>query len=73
MALILDALTVPIASNDTSTPLGTIADVFTSAILGNAAGVIVCHNPPGGDPTPSPEDLILFRGTRPPGAAEKLA
>lgn len=30
--------------------------VFQSAILGNAAAVILAHNHPSGDPTPSAED-----------------
>lgn len=34
-------------------------EVFKSAILGNAAGLILCHNHPSGDPTPSPDDLAL--------------
>ena len=36
-------------------------DVFTSALLANAAGVIVAHNHPSGDPTPSAEDVALSR------------
>jgi DNA repair protein RadC len=31
-------------------------EVFKTAILGNAAAVIVLHNHPSGDPTPSRED-----------------
>lgn len=34
-------------------------DVFKSALLANAAGVIVCHNHPSGDPTPSADDVAL--------------
>jgi len=34
-------------------------DVFRVALLANAAGVIVAHNHPSGDLTPSPEDAIL--------------
>lgn len=34
-------------------------EVFKAAVLGNAAGVIVAHNHPSGDPTPSPDDVIL--------------
>jgi DNA repair protein RadC len=32
------------------------ADVFRSAVRNNAASVILAHNHPSGDPTPSPED-----------------
>jgi DNA repair protein RadC len=34
-------------------------DVFRSALLANAASVIVGHNHPSGDPTPSPDDVRL--------------
>ncbi len=27
----------------------------------NAASIIVCHNHPSGDPTPSPEDVAVTR------------
>lgn len=37
------------------------AEVFKPAILSNAAGLIVAHNHPSGDPTPSPEDITLTR------------
>ena len=32
-------------------------DVFKSAILANAVGIILCHNHPSGDLTPSGEDI----------------
>jgi DNA repair protein RadC len=38
-----------------------IADVFKPAILANAAAIIVAHNHPSGDPTPSEPDLRLTR------------
>jgi DNA repair protein RadC len=34
-------------------------DVFKAALLTNAAGLIVAHNHPSGDPTPSPDDQAL--------------
>lgn len=34
------------------------------ACLGNAAAVIVAHNHPSGDPTPSPEDVAVGRRLR---------
>jgi DNA repair protein RadC len=34
-------------------------DVFREAILGGATAVVVFHNHPSGDPSPSPEDLAL--------------
>jgi DNA repair protein RadC len=36
-------------------------DVFREAVVGNAAAVLVFHNHPSGDPTPSPEDVDLTR------------
>src|SRR6266568_5096309 len=33
------------------------AEVFRPAILRNCTGLILCHNHPSGDPTPSPEDI----------------
>ncbi len=36
-------------------------DVFRAAIAANAAGIVVLHNHPSGDPTPSNEDLQLTR------------
>lgn len=34
-----------------------VAEVFREAIKDSAAAIIVAHNHPSGDPTPSPEDL----------------
>jgi DNA repair protein RadC len=36
-------------------------EVFRPAILTNAAGVILVHNHPSGDPSPSPEDRAVSR------------
>ena len=36
-------------------------DVFREAIAMDAAGVVVVHNHPGGDPAPSEEDVALTR------------
>jgi DNA repair protein RadC len=36
-------------------------EVFRSAIAEAAAGIIVAHNHPSGDPTPSPEDRAVTR------------
>ena len=38
-----------------------VAEVFTPAIRRNAAAVIIVHNHPSGDPTPSPDDVALTR------------
>ncbi|MHC4933796.1 MAG: JAB domain-containing protein [Planctomycetota bacterium] len=36
-------------------------DVFSFAVLANAASIILVHNHPSGDPEPSPEDVALTR------------
>ncbi len=38
-----------------------VAELFKEAIRANAAAVIVAHNHPSGDPTPSPEDISVTR------------
>ncbi len=51
--------TVSIGSVTASTT--TPRDVFKSAILANAVSIIVCHNHPSGDLTPSDEDIELTK------------
>ena len=38
-----------------------VAEIFKSAIRANSASIIVLHNHPSGDPTPSPEDVAVTR------------
>lgn len=38
-----------------------IAEVFRPAIRQNAASIVVAHNHPSGDPTPSPDDVAITR------------
>lgn len=38
-----------------------VAEVFTQAIRRNATSIILVHNHPSGDPTPSPEDVAITR------------
>jgi DNA repair protein RadC len=38
-----------------------VAELFREAIRQNSAAVIVVHNHPSGDPTPSPEDVAVTR------------
>lgn len=54
--------------------IGTLSDspvhpreVFKAAFLANAAGLILAHNHPSGDPTPSPEDRALVLRLRQAG------
>lgn len=44
-----------------------IAEVFRDAILYGAASIIIAHNHPSGDPTPSPDDISLTRSIRSAG------
>lgn len=38
-----------------------ISEVFRDAVRMNGAAIIVAHNHPSGDPTPSPEDISITR------------
>jgi DNA repair protein RadC len=38
-----------------------VAEIFRDAIKRNCAAVIVAHNHPSGDPSPSPEDVGVTR------------
>ncbi len=38
-----------------------VSEVFKGAIRRNVAAIIVCHNHPSNDPTPSPEDVQVTR------------
>ena len=44
-----------------NTSLIRVGEVFREAVKVNAAGVIVVHNHPSGDPSPSPEDVAVTR------------
>ena len=51
--------TVTVGTHDAS--LVHPREVFKTAILANAASVLLAHNHPSGDPTPSAEDLMVTR------------
>ena len=38
-----------------------VGEVFRDAVRRNSAAIIVAHNHPSGDPTPSPEDVAVTR------------
>lgn len=44
-----------------NTALVRTSEVFRDAVRVNAAAIIVAHNHPSGDPSPSPEDLAVTR------------
>jgi DNA repair protein RadC len=38
-----------------------VAEIFRTAIIRNCPRIILCHNHPSGDPSPSPEDIAVTR------------
>jgi DNA repair protein RadC len=44
-----------------NTSLVRVGELFRGALQRNAAGIILAHNHPSGDPQPSPEDVALTR------------
>lgn len=56
---VLASPTIYIGSLNTS--LVRVGELFREAIRANAAALIVLHNHPSGDPTPSPEDVAITR------------
>jgi DNA repair protein RadC len=38
-----------------------VGEIFKAAIRRNAPALIVVHNHPSGDPTPSPDDVVVTR------------
>jgi DNA repair protein RadC len=38
-----------------------VGELFKAAVRKNATAIIVVHNHPSGDPSPSPEDIALTR------------
>jgi DNA repair protein RadC len=44
-----------------NTSLIRVGEVFREAVKSNAASIIVAHNHPSGDPSPSPEDVSVTR------------
>jgi DNA repair protein RadC len=54
---------VTVYQGNVSSSLVRIGELFRDAIRLNAAGMILAHNHPSGDPTPSPDDLRLTAET----------
>lgn len=53
-------LAVPVVyQGNVSSALVRVGELFRDAVRRHAAGVIVVHNHPSGDPAPSPDDLHL--------------
>ena len=56
---VISTPTIYIGSLNTS--VVRIGELFKPAIAQNAASIIVAHNHPSGDPSPSPEDVHVTR------------
>ncbi len=56
---VLDSPTVYIGNVNSS--IIRVSEIFREAIRANATALIVAHNHPSGDPTPSPEDVQVTR------------
>jgi DNA repair protein RadC len=54
---------VTVYQGNVSSSLVRIAELFRDAVRLNAAALILVHNHPSGDPTPSPDDLRLTAET----------
>jgi DNA repair protein RadC len=53
--------TAVLAVGTLNSSIVTPRDVFREAAIGGATAIVVFHNHPSGDPTPSPEDVALTR------------
>jgi DNA repair protein RadC len=53
--------TVIVATGGLNATMVEPRDVYREAVLGAAAAIVVFHNHPSGDPTPSPDDFALTR------------
>lgn len=57
-----EVLSIPtIYQGSLNTSVVRIAELFRQAVRANAAALIVAHNHPSGDPSPSPEDIKVTR------------
>jgi DNA repair protein RadC len=55
--------TPTVYQGNVSTALVRVGELFRDAVRQHAAGIVVVHNHPSGDPTPSPDDLHLTAET----------
>ena len=52
---------LPVSNGSLNASIVHPRELFQRAILANCAALIVAHNHPSGDPSPSPEDIALTR------------
>jgi DNA repair protein RadC len=57
------SLLTTVYRGNVSTSLVRVGELFRDAVRQHAAGLILVHNHPSGDPTPSPDDLHLTAET----------
>jgi DNA repair protein RadC len=53
--------TTEVYAGSLNTSLIRVGEIFKEAIRANCASIIVVHNHPSGDPTPSPEDVAVTK------------
>ena len=53
--------TYPVYKGSLNTSMIRLGELFREAVKQNAAAVIVAHNHPSGDPSPSPDDVAVTR------------
>ncbi len=53
--------TVPVYKGSLNTSMIRVGEVYREAVRQNAASIIVVHNHPSGDPSPSPDDVAVTR------------
>lgn len=54
---------VTVYTGNVSASLVRVGELFTEAVRDGASGIVLLHNHPSGDPTPSPDDLHLTAET----------
>jgi len=52
---------VPVSAGSLNSSIIRVGEVFKDAVREQAAAIVVAHNHPSGDPTPSPEDISITR------------
>ena len=57
-----------IGKGDVNTCIASVRDVMTMALLSGASGIVLVHNHPSGDPTPSDLDLTICKRVATVGA-----
>lgn len=72
MVMVLDTRnrlleTVEIYHGSLNSSMVRVGELFKPALQRNAASILICHNHPSGDPSPSPEDVLVTRAVNQAG------